>query len=385
VATMLVEIAFWSSLAWIGYALVVYPALTFVLGSFALGAKRVRKADATPSLSFLISAYNEEAAIEQKVRDTLALDYPSDRIEVIVVSDGSTDRTDEIVIRFGDPRVKLFRAEGRLGKTAALNAGVATATGDILVFSDATGEFSKNALRALASNFADPEVGCVAGRVAYRYGRDATSAGFSGYQRFAVAVRRAENAFGDQTSVSGSIHAIRRALFRPGQPGFSMDVIDAVHTVLQGKRVVYEAEAISLEDSRTRPRDEWRARVRIAVRNTAMTPYILSGLVRERRWRFLFQMVSHKMLRWWMWLPLLALFGASLALASESPLYLAAAVAQLAFYGSALVGFAVPDVRGPLGRALALASFFVMGNAAACFGTLKGLAGAQSPAWEPVR
>lgn len=378
------EIALALSIAWVAYALVVYPAISLGMGLLSSLRPRLRKGDVTPTLSVIVSAYNEEAVIHEKIAATLALDYPRDRIEVIVASDGSTDRTDEIVKTFGDPRVRLFRSEGRLGKTAALNGAVEIASGEILVFSDATGEFSPGALRALAANFADPRVGCVAGRVAYRYGEDRTSQGFRGYQRIAVAIRRAENAFGDQTSVSGSIHAMRRELFRPGVPGFSMDVIDALHTVLQGRRVVYEYDAVSLEDSRTRTRDEWRARVRISVRNNSMTPYIVRELVRHRRWRFAFQMLSHKLLRWWLWLPLSVAFVSSLALAGEHWAYALLAAGQVAFYAVALLGL-VAGRRLPGQRIAAFAAFFVMGNAAACVGTLTALAGAQRAAWEPIR
>ena len=380
----LAELLFWSSLAWIAYTLIVYPGLAVLLGVVASRLRPVRKGPVTPRVSVLISAYNEEAAIERKVRQTLALDYPAGLLEVIVASDGSTDRTDEIVQGLDDPRVTLYRAEGRLGKTAALNGAVTKATGEILIFSDATGEFNPGAIRALVSNFADDRVGCVAGRVAYRYGDDATSAGFSGYQRVAVAVRRAENGFGDQTSVSGSIHAVRRELFRPGRPGFSMDVIDALHTVVQGRRVVYEYDAVSLEDSRTRAQDEFRARVRISVRNASMAPYIVRELIGSRKLRYAFQMVSHKFMRWWLWLPLLVAFASNLALAGQSRGYLLLAALQVAFYGCAAAGLLLAP-RGVAGRVAALAGFFLMGNAAMCVGTLRGLAGAQKPAWEPVR
>lgn len=381
---MLAEALFWVSIAWIAYTLVVYPGIAVTVGALASRLRPPKRSDATPRISYLISAYNEEKAIEEKLRQTLALDYPPDRLEVIVASDGSTDRTDEIVKSFRDPRVRLVRTEGRLGKTATLARAVEACTGEILVFSDATGIFSPNALRALASRFADPEVGCVAGRVAYRYGADATSEGFRGYQRVAVAVRRAENGFGDQTSVSGSIHALRRELFRPGRPGFSMDVIDALHTVVQGRRVVYEYDAVSLEDSRQSTKDEFDARVRISVRNTNMAPYILRELATAGRWFYLFQMVSHKLMRWWLWIPLLVAFVTNWVVAGESPLLLGLAVAQTLAYAGAVVGL-VRGRRGALGRVTALLSFFVMGNVAMAVGTLKGLAGAQRPAWEPVR
>ena len=172
---MLLEIAFWIAATWIGYALVLYPGITIVLGTALARVRAPLRGDLTPRIPFIVAAYNEERVIERKVRQTLSLDYPADQIEVIVASDGSTDRTDEIVRSIADPRVRLFRAEGRVGKTATVNGAVEVSTGELLVFSDATGVFSHGALRALAARFADREVGCAAGRVAYQYGGDTTS------------------------------------------------------------------------------------------------------------------------------------------------------------------------------------------------------------------
>jgi len=383
--TTFTEIAFWIAAVWIAYVLVLYPGLTVVVGSMLQRVRKPIRGDETPRISFLISAYNEEKVIAHKLRLTLELDYPPDRIEVIVVSDACTDRTDEIVKELGDPRVRLHRVEGRVGKTAALNSAALTATGELLVFSDATGQYSHNALRALAARFADPSVGCVSGRVVYRYGHDVTSQGFRGYQKVAVAVRQAENSFGDQTSVSGSIHAVRRELFRPSAPAFSPDVLDAVHTVVHGRRVVYEAEAVSLEDSRSSSSQEFKARVRISVQNNAMAPYIARELVRSRRFFYLFQMVSHKLMRWWLWLPLSSALVSSLALATESAAFRAVAAAQLAFYAVAVAGLAREWSSRRFGAIAAVASFFVMGNVAMCVGTIQGLLGAERAAWEPQR
>ena len=382
--TRVAELAFWLAAAWVAWALVLYPALAIALGSLPRRRRAATPGAAAPRVSFIISAYNEERSIGEKVRDTLALDYPPDRLEVIVASDGSTDRTDDVVREIGDPRVVLHRVEGRVGKTAALNSACAAASGDVFVFSDATGKFSKDALRVLASALADPAVGCVAGRVVYRYGRDATSEGFKGYQRIAVAIRRAESRFGDQTSVSGSIHAVRRECFRPSPPHASPDVLDAVHAVVAGRRVLYAAGAVSVEESRSRPHDEFRARVRISIQNNGMARYVLRELVRARRWFYLFQMVSHKMMRWWLWAPLLVLLVSSLVLAPGSPWYAAAAVVQLGGYALAVAGV----LAGPASRwlrPLSLPGFFVVGNAAMCVGTFRYLLGAEKAAWEPQR
>ncbi|UCD28283.1 MAG: glycosyltransferase family 2 protein, partial [Planctomycetota bacterium] len=258
------ETIFWIAAGLVVYTLVGYPLLTLILAIIV--RKRVDKKSITPKVSFIIAAYNEEKVIAEKIHQTLKLDYPAEQLEIIVASDGSTDRTDEIVRSFADHGVKLYRAEGRKGKTNAQNGAVSVANGDIVIFSDSTGIYNRRAIHELVDNFNDPTIGCVTGRVAYSYGKDAASTGFKGYQKIAVAIRRAESSFGSQTSASGSIHAIRRQLYIPAKPAFSLDVIDPVHTTIQGYRTVYENQAVSLEESRTSLKDEFRSRVRISVR-----------------------------------------------------------------------------------------------------------------------
>jgi len=373
---------FWIATALVVYTLLGYPVIALLLAGLVRGS--VRSAEFAPSVSFIIAAYNEEAVLAEKIRQTLALDYPAEKLEIMVASDGSTDRTDEIARSFADRGVKLFRSNDRRGKTHTLNGAVAAASGGIIVFSDATGIFSPNAIRLLVSHFADPAVGCVGGRVAYRYAADATSKGFSFYQRFAVAVRAAESAWGSETSVSGSIHAIRRDLYRPSDPAFSLDVIDPVHTVAAGRRVLYERDAISLEESRTHPRDEFRARVRIAVRGISMVPYILRMLLWPPRPTYLFQMISHKFFRWWLWFFLLVLFVSSALMAPRGGLYMWAFVVQATVYACGITALlsAFAGIRLP---GLSTLSLFVLGNAAMAVGAIKALFGHRMPKWEPVR
>lgn len=375
-------VVFWLAAGLAVYTLVGYPLLSVVLASIV--RREVRKGPITPKVTMIIAAYNEEEAIAKKLQDTLDLDYPADELEIIVASDGSTDRTDEIVQSFADRGVRLYRGPGRQGKTATLNGAVQQATGEILVFSDATGVYNRQSIRALAGNFNDPTIGCVTGRVTYRYGEDSTSKGFKFYQRFAVAVRMAETHFGSQTSVSGSIHAMRRELYRQANPAFSLDVINAMHTVAQGCRVAYEADATSLEESRTCLRDEFRCRIRISVRGTSMIPYVLKQLLRRGRLGYLFQFISHKLLRWWLWFLLAVMLLSSAALMPVSPVYVAAFVAQVLWYGLGLIGMLTIGRRHKIPGVSSVA-FFVMANAAMCVGAVKALAGGRMPKWEPVR
>jgi len=375
-------ILFWTAVGLIIYTLAIYPLLALLLAKIV--NKRVLKQAILPRVSFIISAYNEEAAIGNKVKKTLELDYPRDKMEIIVASDGSTDRTDEIVRSFADQGVKLFRTEGRLGKTGTMNAAVESATGDIIVFSDATGIFNKESIRHLVANFNDHSVGCVTGRVVYHYGKDTTSKGFKGYQRFAVSVRHAETFFGSQTSVSGSIHAIRRSLYRLIREDFTPDVINAVHAVVQGYRVVYEYGATSLEESRTCLSDEFHCRVRNAVLAIAMIPYIFGQLIRYRRWVYLFQVVSHKMLRWWLWLLLLIMFVTNMMLMQNGALYMGLGILQVLAYGLGCLGLLAEKSKLNIPGLSSLA-FFLLGNAATCVGSFKALTGKRMARWEPVR
>lgn len=376
------EIIFWTSIAACAYTLFIYPLLTLLLA--AIVRKRVDKGPITPRVSFIIAAYNEEEVIERKIEQTLALDYPAEKLEVVVASDGSTDRTDEIVQSFADRNVRLFRTEGRLGKTATLNQAVGVATGEILIFSDATGIYNEGAVREMVANFNDPSIGCVTGRVTYRYGEDVNSSGFQAYQRIAVAIRRAESRFGSQTSVSGSIHAMRCALYKASPAAFSLDVIDAVHTVCQGYRVVYENDATSLEESRQTLAEEFRCRVRIGVRGTSMVPYVFRQLLGHGRLVYLLQMISHKIFRWWLWFFLAAALVSNLALVGQSLFYTTVAGMQILFYGIAALGIFLSGrgIRLPM---VSTASFFVMGNTAMAVGAFKCLAGRRMARWEPAR
>lgn len=377
------QIIFWVMLALIAYCLIGYPLLTLLLA--AIVRKKVDKKPYTPKVSLIIAAYNEEDAIAEKIEQTLALDYPADKLEVIVTSDASTDRTDEIVKTYAEKGVILFRATGRNGKTSALNETVKEAvTGDILIFSDATGAFNDQAIKEIVANFNDPKVGCVTGRVAYSYGKDTTSEGFKGYQKFAVAVRRAETNFGSQTSVSGAIHAIRRNLYRHANPAFSLDVIDAVHTVIQGYRVVYENQAVVLEESREKLSHEFQCRIRISVRGTSMIPYILTQLFKHKKFSYAFQMISHKILRWWLWCCLIVVFATNMILIKYSPVYTAIALIQLTGYTIGIIAMTAA-LTGKKIPFLSTLAFFMMANTAMAVGAVKALMGKKMAKWEPVR
>jgi len=376
------ELLFWALLASGLYSLTVYPLLIIALSR--LVPRRFERSPIRPGVSLVISAFNEEAAIRAKLENSLALDYPRDRLQIVVASDGSTDGTDAIVRGYADRGVTLLRVEGGLGKSAVLNRAVAAATGEILVFSDATGMWGAGAIGAMVAHFADPRIGCVSGRVGYRYDQSLTSRGFGVYQRYVLTLRRAEAAFGAGFNASGSIHAVRRSAFRPGPPDTFMDMVDPLHAAMQGLRTTFEEEAVSMEESRTRAADEFQARLRIALRSWRFLAYALPRLPLRRAPMYCYQLVSHKFLRWLVGPSLPVLFLLNVALLGGRPVYSWLALGQVGYYGLTALGLVLGRLGLPQPGLSALV-FFNATNLAYLTSLLRYLRGDRMTRWVPSR
>ncbi len=380
---ILPEIILWFSVTVILYTLLIYPLISLLIG--AVRPMRIQKRDVTPTITLIIAAYNEQKTIREKLEQSLQLDYPADKLQIVVADDGSTDRTAEIASSFSNRGVELHQSRGRQGKTAAINGAIAeVAQGEILVFTDATSSLNSTALRALASNFADPTVGCVSGRVMYRYTLDVTSKGFEAYQRFTVAVRRAEGSFGSLTSVSGAIHAMRASLFEPSPASFTQDLSHAIHTVSKGYRVVYEYDAIAEEESRNLLTDELESRIRISMRENGMLKFITLSLWDAKRYYFFLQFISHKIMRWWLWAFLLLSLISNILLIPASQTYANMAVVQSCIYTIACLCAALERDSARLPGASTLA-FFVTVNIGMLIGAFRAYSGGSVNVWEPIR
>ena len=365
------------------YIYIGYPLLLAAIAAFV----RRKRPDTghCPRLTVLISAYNEEASIERKLRETLALEYPQDRLEILVVSDGSTDRTDEIVQAFTDSRVRLLRVNGRRGKTYAQNQGVAASSGDIIVFSDATAVYHPQALLYLACNYADPGVGAVSGR--YQYfdpdGKSPTGLGSIAFWNYENTIKKLQSKILTLTGCSGCIYSVRRDLYVPLPADACSDLVEPLCIVRNRYRVAFEDRALAYELTTKTSSQEFRMRVRVATRG--MRGVVSVGEL-LRPWQFgwvSFQLLSHKLLRWMASVFLLILFFATGVIAFASLPFAVFFTLQALFYAIALVSLLIPfhTAWKPLGLPL----FFCTLNAAALMGMIELLRGNKYTVWETIR
>ena len=259
-------VVFWTCCALLLYVYVLYPVLVRALA--ARFGKPIRRGTDLPSVTVIVTAYNEEKSIRGKLDNISRLDYPPELLDTLVVSDASSDATEEIARHFDPARVSVLRVEGRQGKTACQNAGAAVARGDILVFTDATTQIDPGALRGLVENFADSDVGCVAARPIYiSSAENATSEGCETYWNYELRLRAAESSFGCLIGVSGCLYAVRSSAYVPIDPTLISDFVIAMRMREQGLRTVLAANAMCFEHTLDRGSRELAMRVRVAVRS----------------------------------------------------------------------------------------------------------------------
>jgi len=342
---VIAEGVFFGAIAVIVWA---YAGYFVVLGLVAwLRPKPVRKAAIEPTVSLIICAYNEERHIRTKLERTLQLDYPPDKLEIVVASDGSTDRTDDIVREFA-PRVTLLRVEGRKGKTAAQNVAVAHARGEILVFSDVTTIYPRNNLRAMVANFADPTVGCVSGDLIYERDQGGATAaeGRAVFWNYERQLRLWESQVHSMIGAAGCGYAMRRHLYVPLDPAVISDFVEPGQATERGFRTVLEPGAPAIEPPEAYALgDELRRRARVitrGLRGAFMMPRLLNPV--RHPWLAIV-LWSHRVLRWLVPVFLVLLLLASIPLAPRHPVYAVALAGQLVVYGAGAAAWALERLR----------------------------------------
>lgn len=377
------EVVFWLAAAAIGYTYVGYSLTIYLLSLFVL--RPLRRAPMEPHVTYLITAYNEEKNIRGKLEQVLSLDYPRDKLEIIVASDGSTDRTDDIVREFAARRVRLVRVEGRVGKTETQNRAIREATGEIVIFSDATTSYEKSAIRNIVRNYADPEVGAVSGRYEYRNPTGAPigfgSILFWKYENF---IKTLQTRIHTITGCCGCIYSVRRKLYEPLPGDIISDLVEPLKVLEKGFRIVFEPEAIAYEETTEEATEEFNMRVRVVTRGMRGLWYA-RALFNPMRFAFVsLQLMSHKVLRWLVPLFLAALLVSNSLLLDASRFYATTFALQVAFYVVALVGY-LAERRHVAFRLATVPLYFVTVNAAAVVAMYRILKGYKAVTWETVR
>jgi cellulose synthase/poly-beta-1,6-N-acetylglucosamine synthase-like glycosyltransferase len=378
----IVEILLWGMVLLLAYIYAGYPLLAIAIARAR--PRPAHKGEVDASVTVIITAYNEEAGIAQKLQNVLALAPLPGALDIVVASDASSDATDRIVEAFDAPNVRLLRVEGRVGKTACQNAAAAQATGDILVFTDATTLLQPTALQAICRNFHDPDVGCVAGRLAYvATGDDATGKGGTSYWNYEIMLRMAESSLGSLIGVSGCLYGVRRSAYRPIAPELISDFVIAMVVREQGLRTVLEPAAICYEDTLDRPDLELSMRVRVGMRSLVALASQKRFLDPLRFGAFAWQLWSHKLLRY-----LSPVFWAFALLANTilalDGRYLWLLAMQLAVLLSGLLGF-TPLRQFARSKLLAQPYYFVLTNVASALSLFRFLRGERIVTWTPLR
>jgi cellulose synthase/poly-beta-1,6-N-acetylglucosamine synthase-like glycosyltransferase len=368
----------------LGWSLIFYVYLVYPLLVTVLAKARVRHLPLTscPQVTLVFCAYNEAAAVPEKIANCKNLDYPAELLEFCVGSDGSTDGTNALLQDWAkDPRVRLTLSPDRVGKTVLLNRIVPTAAGEVVLFSDASTLFPPDAVRRHIGHYTDPTVGCVGGDLVFvNAARSPVSGAHGAYWRYERHLRRCESSLGILACVAGANYSIRRELWRSVEPRFADDCNSPLNVIEQGYRVVYDPEACAREVAAESSTGLMRRRVRMVTRDleailarpALLNPFRFPGVA--------WSLWSHKLLRW-LGAPLLVILLISNLFLLHRPLFQAIFGCQLVFYGLSLVGYLLQGESRS--RWLSLPLYFSLSNLAALRGLANVLRRKPAVTWQP--
>ncbi len=373
---MQVELFFWLCLAAIAYPYAIYPALLVAINRLA-GRKTHEAAERyEPTITVILPVHNEARRIEARLRNLAELDYPKDKIQILVIGDACTDDTLERAARFDS--VTTLNLPTRAGKAAGLNAGLERATGEIIVFTDAAIILERQSLRALLAHFADPAIGCVSGE---DYIEGTQTEGL--YGRLELLLRREEARLHSIAGASGCFYAQRRELCKPFVAGMAPDFLSVLVTVKAGKRALAEPLARGSMTATSSQSAEFTRKVRTFQRGLTALFGNASLLNPFGYPAFSFILWSHKLMRWLAPLPMIGCLLAAWMLRSQ-PLYLVMFIGQAVLYVAAVAGLKWPTLAAKV-SVVRLGAFFVLVNAAALKALALWLSGSRVEIWEPTR
>ncbi len=377
---------FWILLFLIIYCYFGYPLI--LSGMAQWRAKPVRKSAFEPTVSIVLSLHNEEDVIEGKIKNFLALDYPPDRIEILIGSDGSTDQTNDIVKRFMNSRIHLFERDQRMGKSITINDLVQKAKNEIIVFTDARQIFAKDAVRQLVNNFADSTIGCVSGELIFFKKEGGTAQGINLYWKYEKLIRKNESQIHSMLGATGAIYAIRRELFTQVPERVVLDDMYIPLKVIQrAYRAIFDEEAKAYDQVADSPREEHRRKARTLYGNYQIF-FLFSGMFIPLKSPIAIQLFSHKFLRVVIPFFLIVIFFINWALKDE-PIFAKFFFLQIFFYLMAMLGALARNQKYGILRLVSKVCFvpyvFCLLNFSALIGFLRFLGAKQEITWEKAR
>jgi cellulose synthase/poly-beta-1,6-N-acetylglucosamine synthase-like glycosyltransferase len=331
------------ALFWLSLGALLWTHLAYPLAAFALArvrTRRVRQDEIEPTVCVIVAAYNEESVIERRLENLLALDYPADKLELVVASDASTDATHDLVERIagrvGGDRVRLI-VNPRGGKVAAQNRAVRETSSEVVAFTDANATWAPDALRRLVANFADPDVAYVCGQLVLEAADGSNREGL--YWRYELAQRQAESRLGSITGGNGSIYAVRRGDYVEVDPKWGHDLSFPYRMVQAGRRAVYEPAARASEKPTPSNESEYRRKVRMFEHCWEIT--LRGSMLKRLPPGYLVEVISHRILRYGSGILHLVLLATSVALVGEGLVYQAVLAAQLLLLAAAVAGVGI--------------------------------------------
>lgn len=386
----MMNLLFWLSLILLVYPYIGYPLLIrFLARRYPIAHDNTEDNEELPFVTLIISAYNEAGVIGEKLDNALALEYPPEQYEILVVSDASSDETDAIVRTYTekDKRVRLLRQEERHGKSAGLNHAVTVARGDILVFSDANAMYEPDALQELVRPFADPGVGYVVGAQRYRSGDETESQANEGlYWRLELWLKEQESAYSGVVGGDGAIYALRKKLYHELREDDLSDFVNPLFAVAQGYRGVFNPRATCWEEAGESYAQEFGRKRRIVNRSWRAVRRYLSELGWEEHARYLFALISHKALRWYATLfTVIAIFSGFASLSGSGVIHLLLVLGLIVSVALAYLGHRKACRDEPLPRLIGLLYYFHMSSLAGLLGIVDEYRGIRNATWEHVR
>ncbi|MCS7466755.1 glycosyltransferase family 2 protein [Stieleria sp. ICT_E10.1] len=383
----MIQILFW--VACLGFAT---PFLLYPVGLYLLSRLRPKLAvgNAVPTATLVISAFNEEGVIGEKLQNALALEYPSGQFEIMVISDGSDDRTDEIVAGYGDPRIRLCRLQPRGGKSAGLSRFCPEANGDVLVFTDANSIFQADALNKLLRHFDDPDIGYSVGRQSYANTDQSTSSDSENiYWSIELMLKAWESRLSSVVGADGAIYALRKEFFESLEAEDINDFLLPLKVVAAGHRGVFDPEAVCFEDAAPDFQGEFRRKRRIVNRSFRAVIKVPATLNPFRVGWFALQLFAHKVLRWLCPIFLVTMLVTSTVLCICEQTGIATGNTYTVLLSLQLVGYVIALLHFiPLFRRIRLvyvAYYFLMVNIASAMGLGLLISGRAIGVWKPER